>query len=136
MHIAMKKMYIALISFLPLIYGCTQDNDPQWEEVPESAFSWCDVNVQLEDAESGWTLTRFNNAIALTDTKAYAQYILQWEGDCSDGVKKNVTMTVSQPGKDLSYPEISIFKVRQINGTHYEFTFVADGREGHIAFAM
>lgn len=135
----MKKLLIySLLAIMAAAVSSCNDDDVTNPEVSvindAEAFVWNGENIAL-DADNGWSLSRTNSWIAVTNNGQQTQYMLKWQGGMATGAKTDATLSFAvNGGKPVTTP-VSDMSLTT-DGTRCQIVFTADGRAGSLTFAI
>lgn len=125
-----------IISLILLFAGCEEKDEaglPTDETIP--AFSWDDYSFLLEK-DNGWSITRFNNRVALSNFARKCQYLLSWEGNMGDGEKAQAVLKIAEVGQSFQEIALDRLTVTNVNGMYYTIHFVQEEKEGKLILSQ
>jgi hypothetical protein len=129
----MKYIFHLLLiaGFVVALDSCSDDDKVVKDSnVPTSSeFSWNGNKIELDKANN-WSMTAYNNVVAITNVATKEQSILSWTGGLTLGDKTNGKLEVVG-GNAIT---LSSIKVVKAESNTYHITFEGDSKNGWIYF--
>lgn len=118
-----------------LFTGCQKEEAAPSDTVEtKPVFSWDGYSFLLE-TDNGWSITRFNNRIALSNFNRKCQCLLSWKGNMADGEKEDAVLKIAEVGRKLQNIPLDRFSITDINGMYYNIRFVQGEKEGMLVLS-
>ena len=120
------KTFVIILSALSIM-ACSEDdtllpNDTATPSLIES---------------NGWSITRFNNWVAITNDALRTQFHLSWSGAMEQGIKENPALKVSSNGSaPVSYDISSLWLDTSDGETCKLSVTIADGEVVTVVFSL
>lgn len=90
------KTFVIILSALSVM-ACSKNDTLLPDDSTTPSLTWQGHTINLGES-NGWSITRFNNWIAITNDALRTQFHLSWSGAMEQGIKENPTLKVSSNG--------------------------------------
>ncbi|WP_294556903.1 hypothetical protein [uncultured Bacteroides sp.] len=129
-----KTFVIILLTLLTM--ACSEKNTLLPDDTATPSLTWQGHTINLGES-NGWSITRFNNWVAITNDALRTQFHFSWSGAMEQGIKENPALKVSSNGSAPVSYAISSLQLDTSDGKTCKLSVTtSDGEVVTVVFSL